>query len=801
MGYNEGYYLAVENGSAEIDARIYAKKLEEEQPEEGMLWQLYETEGGIVLRSKASKGSLVFTLDRRYIKYDSAVFYQAEYQAEDEEERQRAEWIFEKVEKPSGTAQALVSGQEYYIRNEGSGKLISHGKDVILRQYPEWGMPNQRYRAEDLGNGYWCFEASHLKGYYMGIGATWPNTQFLRVTKLDDPRTDDKVQWRIEEQEDGSWMLLTKAGRGECAVVAENLKDNGAPISRYIVGKEFEKRDRWTFVKVEEDACSLKDGSVYYIKNPESNMTLTAYWDNALGTVLAGSFGMNNQAWKAIDVGEGYWCFQETERGRYLARQHDSYLLVEEREDYRTRENLHWKVIEKEDGSVVLVSKEGGGTLVASPDAEYLREGDWVRVRQYTDQKVARWKLEEVQAPERIMLEDGGRYRFENIGAGGYLAFNKDFVLGHQMNAQREGHSCIWIAHEGKGAYKGYWSFSPERREDVHLLPVFGNEHRDVHIGKHKNSDAKWWRALPAKDGGWVWVSKCSMESRVLLLRENKDDGKLFPIQGQRRSAAERRDEWRMSDIPEKKHKVSFYVGGELYEERMVQDGSIIGEAPVPQNKPGRIFKRWNHDMNKKIKKDILIDAIFEKEKSMEEALEEMAAWYVDNVYTYQMHEDSEQKTRIANRNGGVVKAYERTGRGRGMYECELLEGFKMNKVGDDCSGFVLAVIYYQTKGGFETNLNDSDTGAMLGDKFKEKMEKWGFVALNPADMEISDLQPGDILVQRGHVEFYLSETSSFGWGSVKKEYPKNNKFGKSASNRYFTDEGHEEYELVYRKK
>ena len=163
-------------------------------------------------------------------------------------------------------------------------------------------------------------------------------------------------------------------------------------------------------------------------------------------------------------------------------------------------------------------------------------------------------------------------------------------------------------------------------------------------------------------------------------------------------------------------------------------------------------------------------------------------------------------------------------GNQRGSYECDLLND---KKVGDDCTAFASAVIckfikdnqigdyanysYLNSWGSShfteteETLKNRSDADSMPLNVLK----KYGFKQYT-ADMikkinkeNTFELQFGDLLCRKGHVEFYKGETNSnsFGWGDVHSTYDKNSgiTYTANADGTFKGSESSELYTVIYR--
>lgn len=174
-------------------------------------------------------------------------------------------------------------------------------------------------------------------------------------------------------------------------------------------------------------------------------------------------------------------------------------------------------------------------------------------------------------------------------------------------------------------------------------------------------------------------------------------------------------------------------------------------------------------------------------------ALPLMANWYVDHIYTYQKTEYPEKASAnaLSNNMGYTISGV------CGYYDCPLIE----NSVRDDCSGFACA--YASLVAGTYISATDTATMAAGYSGFTDN----GFVKLSTEDINVADLQIGDILIfsgksngkAYGHAEVFVDTNKSFGWGAVHNSYP-------SSSNAWIDAEDHTQilhgtksYTVVYR--
>lgn len=166
----------------------------------------------------------------------------------------------------------------------------------------------------------------------------------------------------------------------------------------------------------------------------------------------------------------------------------------------------------------------------------------------------------------------------------------------------------------------------------------------------------------------------------------------------------------------------------------------------------------------------------------MAKAMEGMANWYLDNVYTY--HGCYGYKCNNGGTCSHLGKATERAfakklpfedkfGRGVGNYYCDLVDWY----ITDDCVGFAVACIWYVT--GTTESAVDTNCSTVLTQKWQDHVKQYGFEVYDCSTMTLEDLRPGDILVGTEHTEMYVGEGLNFGWGNVQNKYPKTNGFTK----------------------
>lgn len=149
------------------------------------------------------------------------------------------------------------------------------------------------------------------------------------------------------------------------------------------------------------------------------------------------------------------------------------------------------------------------------------------------------------------------------------------------------------------------------------------------------------------------------------------------------------------------------------------------------------------------------------------ELVNEVGQWYLNNVSTYCYMTSGEIKAA-----GGPS-----TDRGRKGYGCDLEGNLNGFNVYDDCSGFVWACL---VQGGYF----DSSTEVFQSTLYRPDesaaphMKEAGFEWYSGAEMKGEELQIGDILVKKGHIEIFKEFDNdgvmwAWTWGNVYKEEPK----------------------------
>ncbi len=167
--------------------------------------------------------------------------------------------------------------------------------------------------------------------------------------------------------------------------------------------------------------------------------------------------------------------------------------------------------------------------------------------------------------------------------------------------------------------------------------------------------------------------------------------------------------------------------------------------------------------------------------------LEELGRWYIDNVNTY-----------TCNTGGCGASPFKNC---RKNYE----NPYTHRAYGDDCTEFVAAYMDYVCG----SSIPVSYSGGMVdpNGSWAQSVAQCGWKAYSSD--EIDYLQPGDVLIAHAgslystkghHGEVYIDENHTFGWGSIKCNYPTNNTIVKKEYNGHihFDDGGHD-YITIYR--
>lgn len=168
--------------------------------------------------------------------------------------------------------------------------------------------------------------------------------------------------------------------------------------------------------------------------------------------------------------------------------------------------------------------------------------------------------------------------------------------------------------------------------------------------------------------------------------------------------------------------------------------------------------------------------------------ISEVGGWYVSNISTY-CHLDQEAYKGVTDmqddlRRQGINRGdpgwISTTDRGRLGYTCSLDGNLNGLKVYDDCSSFVTACLI---QSGFlekDTVIYNSYDYGENG-KASQALIDAGFVWYPVSEMteeERKNLQPGDIMVQRGHVQIFdhygdaEARIYAYSWGQIYDSEP-----------------------------
>ena len=155
-------------------------------------------------------------------------------------------------------------------------------------------------------------------------------------------------------------------------------------------------------------------------------------------------------------------------------------------------------------------------------------------------------------------------------------------------------------------------------------------------------------------------------------------------------------------------------------------------------------------------------------------SLEEVANWYIQNVAKYDqtLYVDSP---------------------------------FSTSQVRADCSGFAVAYMSYVS--GADIPISNSAGMIDPNGQWAQSVSQYGWKAYSSDT--VGTLQTGDILIAHAgslystkgrHAEIYIDESSTFGWGSVKSQYPtsKSIQTTNSGGHVHFMDSTHD-YITIYR--
>ena len=117
-----------------------------------------------------------------------------------------------------------------------------------------------------------------------------------------------------------------------------------------------------------------------------------------------------------------------------------------------------------------------------------------------------------------------------------------------------------------------------------------------------------------------------------------------------------------------------------------------------------------------------------------------------------------------------------------------------------DCSGFAVAYMSYVSG----VLLPTSSTSEMvdINSSWAKTANSAGWQAFTAEEVgDVSNLKPGDVLVERGHTEIYVGPNETFGWGQKQSKYPLSKTMvNTSTGNKVrFGDGYHSDYKTIYR--
>lgn len=192
-----------------------------------------------------------------------------------------------------------------------------------------------------------------------------------------------------------------------------------------------------------------------------------------------------------------------------------------------------------------------------------------------------------------------------------------------------------------------------------------------------------------------------------------------------------------------------------------------------------KLLESDDYEMIEKLKEegisgDLEVIILKENERFMIE-VKKVGEWYLDNIHTY-CHLDEAAYADVAARKaqGEEISTLDR---GAKIYLCSLEGNLSGVGVYDDCSGLVVACL--QQAGYFPTEIKSkiNSAGFLPGERGGDLLEDAGFVWYSLSEIPNKDIQQGDILVKKGHVEIfsYFNEKGigySYSWGRIYDKEP-----------------------------
>ncbi|MBC8059996.1 MAG: RICIN domain-containing protein [Clostridiaceae bacterium] len=149
----------------------------------------------------------------------------------------------------TGTTTGIVNGAVYTLASKTSGKVldvagVSTADGAKMTQWTSTGGNNQKFRVDDMGNGYYKLTAIHSgKVLDDPYASTASGTQLQQATD----NGSDAQRWKIENMGNGYYKVTCKAS-GLVMDVAASSKNDGAAVQQYTNNDT--DAQRWFFTKV-----------------------------------------------------------------------------------------------------------------------------------------------------------------------------------------------------------------------------------------------------------------------------------------------------------------------------------------------------------------------------------------------------------------------------------------------------------------------------------------------------------------------------------------------------------------------
>ena len=178
--------------------------------------------------------------------------------------------------------EGISTKNTYYFISKNSGKgidvqcsQVNDGSNLI--QYTWQCSDNQKWKFEDVGDGYFKITAVH-SGKCISV-----DNGGKEVVQWSW-KSDDSQKWKLEKVEDGYYKILNKAS-GKCLDVSGGSKENDTKIIQY----QWNNADnqKWKIVK----DCSdwMKDLSPYINNLNINNIVLPGTHDSGTSSVTSSS--------------------------------------------------------------------------------------------------------------------------------------------------------------------------------------------------------------------------------------------------------------------------------------------------------------------------------------------------------------------------------------------------------------------------------------------------------------------------------------------------------------------------------